>query len=355
MKSRSYLAVAWVCFCTSASLTAEPAAQPTDTQTALAFNNSPSTPAPFSVAFFWENDGSILKRNNATDRHYTNGNAVTFAHRPDWAEAFADIATLGEAFDRTAAGYILGHMIFTPEDISATQLIRNDRPYAGYLFAGVYVQRANDNTFDHAQLDLGLVGPSSYAEHFQKDIHDFLDLDEPKGWDNQLEDEPTAQLTLRRKWRQDPASVRWGGHEWSHQLIPQVELAVGSIYRHVAAGVTWRIGHNLPDDFGPGRLADVADATGGPTQRWGAYGFLRAAGKISEHNLFLEGNSFKDSHGVDGNTLVGEVQVGVAAHYRYRGWNIQTNYSQTFISEEFDGQDGSDAYGALMLAASKGF
>lgn len=357
MNFQTLLAAGWVCVCASAALAAEPAATTatTDTDITSAFESTANTPGPFSIDFYWDNDGSILKRNNAQDRHYTNGNAITFAHQPDWVKGFADTATLGESFDSTAAGYILGHMIFTPEDISTAQLIRNDRPYAGYLFAGVYLQRANDNTFDHAQLDLGVVGPSAYADRFQKDVHDFLDLDEPKGWDNQLEDEPTAQLTLRRKWRNPLPPIALRGVNLEQQLIPQVELAVGSVYRHVAAGVTWRLGHNLPNDFGPGRLTDVASATGSTPHRRGGYGFLRVAGRIVEHDLFLEGNSYKDSHGVDADTLVGEIQAGVAAYTRYEGWRFNANYSQTFISEQFDGQDGSDAFGSLMLSASRGF
>lgn len=311
--------------------------------------------SPFTVTVYWENDSSILKRNNQQDRHYTNGIAVTFSHQPDWVQDFTDVARFGETFDRTAAGYILGQLIFTPESISTTRLLRKDRPYAGYLYGGVYVQRANDHTFDHAQLDIGVVGPASQADHIQKDIHDWRDLDEPKGWNNQLDNEITAQIYLRRKWRLDLDPLQLPDVQLSQQLIPQVELAVGSVYRHVSAGATWRIGHNLPDDFGPGRLGDVASATGGPSKGRGAYGFLRLAGRAVEHDLFLEGNSYKESHGVDAETLVGEIQVGVSAFYHVNGWNIQANYSQTFISEQFDGQDGSDSFGALTLAISRGY
>ncbi len=354
MTFQTCFAAIWVCLSTGTAIAAEPTAAPPDSNTAHALNAA-DAPAPFSVAFYWENDGSILKRNNSQDRHYTNGNAVTFAHRPGWAESFADTATFGEAFDTTAAGYILGHMIFTPEDINTTRLVRTDRPYAGYLFAGAYIQRANDNTFDHVQLDLGVVGPASQADHIQKDIHEWLDLDEPRGWRNQLSDEFTAQLYLRRKWRLDMNAIDIFHAELRQQFIPQVELAVGSVYRSASVGVTWRIGHNLPDDFGPGRLADVRSETGSTPQNTGGYGFVRVAGRVVEHDLFLEGNSYKDSHGVDAETLVGEIQAGVAVYHRYQGWLFNANYSQTFISEQFDGQDGSDAYGAVMLAASKGF
>lgn len=337
-----------------ASIAAEPAVSAKDAAS-VPVPDTAGASSPYAVTIYWDNDGAILKRNNAQDRHYTNGVAVTFAHQPDWVRGFADTWAFGESFDSTAAGYLVGHMVFTPDDLLATQLTRADRPYAGYLFAGVYLQRANDNVFDHAQLDLGVVGPSSNAEQFQKDIHDWFDADDPKGWNNQLHDEFTAQLYLRRKWRTDPHAFELFDAQGQHQLTPQVELAVGSVYRHISAGATWRIGYNLPDDFGPGRLTDVAAATGSTAHRHGAYGFVRAAGRIVEHNMFLEGNNYEDSHGVDAETFVGEVQLGVAAYARHKGWLFNANYSQTFVSDEFEEQDGSDAFGSLMLSAAKGF
>ncbi len=344
----------WLCVTASYCL-AEPADAANKQQEASWLDGYINKIEPFTVTAYWENDGAHLKRNNANDRHYTNGTAFTFSHQPAWAEGFAETLTLGESFNKTAAGYIVGQLIFTPENINTSSLVRTDRPYAGYLFAGAYLQRANDNVFDHAQLDLGIVGPSSQADRFQKDVHDWVDDDAPMGWDNQLRDEFTAQLTLRRKWRLDEETVKFMDTSLNHQLIPQVDLAVGSVYRHVSAGATWRIGINLPDDFGPGRLADVASATGTPSKETGGYGFVRVTGRAVEHDLFLEGSTYKSSHGVDAETLVGEIQAGLAVYCDYKDWQLQANYSQTFITEQFDGQDGTDSYGALMLSASHGF
>ena len=242
-----------------------------------------------------------------------------------------------------------------PRDINTRKLQHDERPYAGYLFGGVYLQRSNDKVLDHLQLDLGVVGPSSMADSLQQEIHSLFEADNPRGWDNQLHDEFTYQFTFRRKWRHDFEPVNLFDSTLNHQVIPQVDLAVGNVYRHVSAGATWRIGINLPDDFGPGRLADVADATGGPGKDAGGYGFVRVAGRAVEHNMFLEGNSSRDSHGVDAEPFVGEVQAGIAIYGNYSGWQLQANYSQTFISEQFDTQKGADSHGALMVSASRGF
>lgn len=329
-------------------------AAPTELPTASA-----AQARPYEVTVYWQNDSSFLKRNNASDRHYTNGMAVTFAHQPTWAEGFADTAPLGESFDRTAAGYIVGHLIFTPENIVERNLIPDDRPYAGYLFAGLYLQRANAGVFDHAQLDLGVVGPSSHADTLQQDIHALFDADEPRGWSNQLHDEFTAQLTLRRKWRHDLEPVSAFDYTLEQQMIPYVELGIGTVQRYALLGATYRVGVNLPDDFGPGRLAEPASFTADvhhvSSQPTVGYGFLRIAGRAVEHDLFLEGNTYRSSHGVDANTLVGEIQAGLAAECTFHDWRLKASYAQTFISEQFDGQRGSDSFGAITLSASRGF
>ncbi len=345
-------------FLTSACLAESPAGPHVEPQAKTTDSPGLLTP-PYEVTVYWENDSSFLKPNNASDRHYSNGIAATFTHQPVWAGPFADYAPLGESFDRTAAGYILGQMMFTPERITASKLIRSDRPYAGYLFAGLYLQRANESVFDHAQIDLGIVGPSSGTESLQESIHNNFNADDPKGWDNQLKDEPTIQLTLRRKWRSDPGTLTAFDHSLEQQWIPYVELGIGTVHRYVLLGTTYRVGMNLPDDFGPGRLADPASFTAlidlDKAQPTTCYGFVRVAGRAVEHNLFLEGNTYRSSHSVNAETLTGEVQTGIALEHTFKGWRIKGSYAQTFITEQFEGQDGPDSFGAVMLSASRGF
>ncbi len=327
-------------------------------QADVAMDYSPTSEvSPVQVTLYWENDGTFPKKNNGTDRHYTNGMAVSLCHQPEWAEQLAPLVPFHESFDPTGigAGYLFNQLIFTPEDMERSDLITDDRPYAGYLFGGVYWQRANDLTMDHFQIDLGMVGPSSQADSIQTSIHDIFNQVDPKGWDNQLHDEFTFQFTLRKKWRLNIGRFNLFDCEIDNQIIPQCTLSVGTVYRQVQAGAVYRLGYNLPDDFGPGRLADVAAATGGPANGFSCYLFGRAAGRAVEHNLFLDGNTFRDSHRVGTKPLVGEVQAGLSIGYRQDNWHAALTYSQTYLTEEFDGQNGSDAYGAIVLSVTGWF
>jgi len=315
---------------------------------------------PVNITIYWENDVRFLKPNHDTDRYYTNGSAISVAYQPDWADRlasyvpFAKLTGVGDEPD-TAAGLTFGQLIFTPENISNPNLILGDRPYAGYLYGGVFWQRANDTTIDHFQLDLGIIGPSSLAEDAQKWVHDNISGIDPRGWDNQLADEPTVQFHFRKKWRIDLPRIRPFDIPLDSQLIPHLGTSLGTVYLNVQGGATARIGFNLPDDFGPRRLDDVGAFTGGLREGFGVYVFFRGTGRVVGHDTLIEGNVFESSHGREAEALVGQMQFGAAVQYRRGRWSFEGTYSQTFTTREFDRQDGTHAYGAAVLSLTYRF
>ena len=314
---------------------------------------SPTDAFRFSV--HWENDGTILKPNGDTDRYYTNGAGFSLSVRNEFATQATEWIPFPEKFDtiHRAVGFTAAQLIFTPENISINPPDPTDRPYAGYLYAGIFFQRSNEQTLDHIQLDIGIVGNSSLADSAQVAVHDFFDEIDPVGWDSQLEDEPTIQLTLRKKWRFDLGEVKLNDiPPIQFQMIPEAELAVGTVHRFAKAGLLFRMGFQLPDDFGPDQLQHIGSFTGlGQTQPWGGYIFTRISGKAVEHNLFLEGNTWKDSAGVDEEPLVGEFQFGFGLQFRKSdNFTIDVTYSQIYLTEEFEDQDGHHGYGTISLS-----
>lgn len=310
----------------------------------------------WTLSGYWDNDGGPLKRNNIEDRHYTNGFGFTLAHQAEWAEWLNERLPFGDEFDRTAGGYMIGQQMFTPENIETTAIIDDDRPYAGYLWAGVYFQRANETTLDHLQIDLGVMGDWSQADTLQDEIHEWTDGIQPQGWANQIGEQVTFQATYRRKWRFDLNPIDIGETRIESQFIPQAGLTLGTVHRFVEGAGLLRVGYNLPDDFGPGRLTDVASATGEPRDGFYLYGYGRVAGRVVEHNATLEGNPWSDDpHTVDEEPLVGELTAGLATGYRWDRWAAEVSYSQTYISEEFEDQDASDGFGSLAISLTGWF
>ena len=340
--------------------------------------SAPDTPQqarPGTVKVYWENDGAFHDPFDSYDRHYTNGFAIVLEHQPPWAEGLADIMPFSDRFERrhgkakTGAGYQLTQLIFTPNNLSATAPITTDQSYGGILYGGVFWQRQGQYerrddlaVLDHFEFNLGIVGEDSLAEDIQDWVHDNFEGVDPLGWDNQLANEVTAQLHVRRKWRKDlnPIESALLG-DLEMQVIPQAGFALGTVYRYGEAAVTFRIGQGLPDDFGPGRINDLQSVTGDPSSEngWSWYVFGRLGGRAVQHDLFLDGSDFETSIvSVDSEPLVGEVQAGLAITYRSDSRNrFDLSWGITYSTDTFDapGATGTDSYGTFVLSWTRAF
>lgn len=323
------------------------------------FAQQPADPhgnRPARLTVFVENDGRSLKPIDNTDRYYTSGVKVDMAFQPEWARPFAESIPLGADFtpERTAFGVSVAHLIFTPWRISRPDPPEDDHPYAGYLHGSVYFQRAEApwergstliSTFDHLQLDFGVVGPSTLAEEIQEEVHRFSGDPKPRGWSRQLKDEPTLNVTFRRKVRLEFAHDE---PDLTFQLIPEVGFDVGTVWRQAVGGFTVRFGQNLPDDYGPARLLVPGSAVALPNEGFGWQVFARAEGRLVQHDLFLDGNTWTDSASTDRNPVVGELSLGTVLHF---GRNVEVGYSQTIQSERFEEQDGPHGWGSIFFRA----
>lgn len=325
------------------------------------------TPGPggpeTSFLVYIDNDSRQIKPNHPQDQHYTNGIGIGLTQHTRWADDVADWMPGHDGFGpaRTGVGYVLAQQMYTPEVITDPAPQPLDHPWAGYLYGGIYWERATDDldapvrTLDHFQLDVGLVGPDSLAEDTQIWWHHRVDADHPAGWANQIKDEPAVQFTFRKKWRFDLLPHNRPDLDepsaFDIQLIPYAGFGLGTVYRQLEGGATLRAGWNIPDDFGPAKLNDPADATAPQLTRtgWSVYGFTRLGGRAVQHNLFIEGSDFRSGPGASEKPLVGEVAAGGALAYHADHWALELDYQQTFLTQEFKTQTGHDAYGSLAL------
>ena len=292
------------------------------------------------ISFYIENDSRRLKPNHATDRHYTSGIKLVYLTEPNWQwlQDFSrwHFADADSSVD-TAVGFFFGQNIYTPDHVDEpAKRSDNDMVFAGWLYTGMFVQRATRHVLDHFEANIGVIGPSSKADQVQYWIHDTFDSGDPIGWDDQLGDELAIDLTWMRKQRLQSG---WLAPTEHSDLIVEYGATVGSVHRHLQTGVTARYGFNLDKTFGPGRLVLPSGLSTLRTDRTAHFGYLfaRASGRVVEHNRFLTG--------LDDEPLVGEFQVG--AVYQYK--RLELGYSQTFFTREFAEQSGKDSIGALTV------
>ena len=241
----------------------------------------------------------------------------------------------------------LGMNIYTPDDISRTDIIEDDRPYAGFLYLAAGIHNISRRILDSWEFYIGIVGPHSYAEQTQKFIHTIITGVYPEGWDNQLKDELALQLIYERKWKFPSSDSREG---LGFDAIPHLGGGLGNVYIYGSTGVQVRLGWNLPEDFGfplirPGGDASLGLNTRGP---FSVYAFAALDGKVVLRNIFLDGNTFQDSHSVDKNPFTLDLITGIGI--RMGRFNI--SYAYVFWTKKFKTETRNQVFGALNFSYS---
>lgn|GEM_PF-592075 len=300
------------------------------------------------VFAIWENDGAYVKPIDDADRHYTNGLKIDLALRGGPIPRIMSALPGFGAFEdpRFGGGVALTQLMFTGFDISEPDPPEGDRPYAGHLGLTFYGQRSDRWKLDHAEIQLGVLGPLSGAQAVQTFVHSAVPRQtKPRGWSTQLNDEPTINAGFIRRWRTPRAEIAM----LEAELIPELGARVGTVRTSVDAGLTARIGLFLPDDFGSptsiSAFRDVAGSWGdGTGQDWGVYAFARAGASFKAHDVFLDGNVFSNSRSVDKRHAVAEAQVGVVGRYG----KLELGYALTFKTQEFANQRGTDSFGSFF-------
>lgn len=314
---------------------------------AAAAQQQPAPPAPpkerGTLSFVLENDLFV-----DTDRHYTNGVRLSWltapGDEPDWIQDAAGALPMFAEANDIRVEFALGQSMFTPNDTRRVVPDPADRPYAGWLYGNVGVVAETGRRLDQLALGIGVVGPLSLAEQTQKLVHDIRGFRKPKGWDSQLKNEPTVQLTWQTSWRALASGPFLG---FQVDATPHGGLAIGNVFDHVNAGLTVRLGQYLPDDFGPPRVEPSLPGSGFfKSDGFGWYLFAGVDGRAVARNMFLDGNTFRDGPEVDKKHFVGDLQLGIAMVIE----GVRIAYTHVLRTKEFDRQNRPDRFGAVSIS-----
>ena len=297
-----------------------------------------------------------------TDRQYTSGvafgwssaNLENYGDSP-YASPFLPLFNLlpyiNEKDYQKNLVFALGQNIYTPDDTESFDLVKGDRPYAGWLYLGLGVVWKNADVRNSLVLNAGVVGSWAYGQEAQRTVHDLRGLGHPNGWDNQLHNELGVVATYQREWRW-PKHDRRVGLNW--EFIPHAGVALGNVYTYANLGGELRVGLNLPDDFGTASIGPASTTSTPVDGRHGAersrfdlglYVFARADGRAVAHNIFLDGNTFGNSPSVDRKWLVADLSVGAAVNYQ----NTKFAYAFVYRTEEYYGQKEAQIFGTVSV------
>lgn len=301
---------------------------------------------------------SIMVENDlfasGTDRHYTHGTRVAWLSATEAVPGVVRdaVALVPWIPDGAALRWALsaGQNMYTPEDLTRSDLIIEDRPYAGWLYGSAGMVADGGDTLDTLEITFGMVGPSSQAEPTQKLVHRLIDSQNPEGWDHQLKDEPGLIISYERVWRTlwDLGVTLPLGNALQVELSPRAGGSLGNVYTYAEVGGMIRLGANLDADFGAPRIRPSLPGSilFHPSRDWAFYLFAGMGGRAVAHNVFLDGNTWRDSHSVDRRTFNGDVQGGFAVTVG----GVRFSYTQIFRTKEFNGQKAPDRFGAFNVS-----
>lgn len=255
-----------------------------------------------------------------------------------------------EGYDQSNMVLSISQSLYTPTDRYRRDLATDDRPYAGVLLASIGYNARNGNNLRSTHLRFGVVGPAAMGFQVQNAWHKMLGIDQFKGWDNQLHNEPVLQLVHERMHR-EAYEHNWEQRGFGQDLIWHWGGAVGNLASYLNAGAEWRFGWRLPDDFGSTPLRPAGENTAPPKSyraqnEWRGHLFATFDARMVANNITLDGNTFKDSHSVSKRTFVADVGYGLVITKGL--WKVAiARYHRT---REFDTQKDLPVFGSVTVS-----
>lgn len=177
----------------------------------------------------------LCYENDATfddDCNYSHGTRLSYAQ---------------EFSEQMAWGVSLMQNIYTPET-HTRHAVPEEHPYAGTLALGGALLVRGAGIGSCTEFQLGATGNASLARYTQNAVHELGKMDKWKGWDDQVPSEMTFQLTQRLDVDLPCVSSTWGDG-WGTDGLVMVRADVGTVMIAGGAGISFRIGKNLPDSM----------------------------------------------------------------------------------------------------------
>jgi lipid A 3-O-deacylase len=290
---------------------------------------------------------------------YTNGAKFAFATPelpdvgtaagvPAWLQSLSRaLSPARSPADSRFASIFLGQEMYTPVDPWRPDPAPGEQPYAGFLYAGLGFHRRHADSMDSLTLFAGVVGPASLGGATQRFVHKIFNFDPLRGWANQLKNEPVLGAAFDRKWKVLEA-VAPGRAIW--EIIGHAGGVLSNAVTEAAGGIFVRAGWGLPANFGtagqrPGfdgaALRPVALSDAPAASKGIAFHAFAALDVLRD--IFLDGNSFRQSLSVERIPLAGDVTLGVA----FRARQFELRYAYTYRTRRFVGERKPFVIGTL--------
>lgn len=224
----------------------------------------------------------------------------------------------------------LGHKIFTPGDINATDTRFFDRPFAGWLFGEATLKKASEKGIIKLGIELGATGNASFGQDIQVWYHRVLGIEEKPSWFNQIPGELMANFKPGFVYSPIINDLMY------LDFITESSLGTKDIFAEQWVGITSGSRNFLPNSSAFGLL--------GSTSQREFYFFGRVGLRWVGHDSFLEGSWLNDNapFTVDAESFIFNFNAGL--HYAQGRSVIHAGY---FFNTKASEREDSHSYLSL--------
>ena len=296
--------------------------------------------------YYFEND--IYTQ---TDDGYSAGVRLSFLYfienpnYPIYDFLFLDLDKTNSYFS-----FSLTNQIFTPTDTESKELQVDDRPYAGWTYMNFAIHKSSTKFLRTLSLKVGMIGPASGAEEIQNSVHRLVGSTEVKGWNNQLKNELGCNLKYLQK--RILISNFEDTLEWS--VIPFLSAELGNVAINASAGFNTRFGFNIQKDFGVSSI-DIGGEPGIPiygshkdirSHNWSFSLNLTASTSVVARDIFLDGNTFTQSHSVEKERFIYYGGFGFTLRYK----SFLFDFLEVHNSKKFTKETHGHGVGTMVFS-----
>ncbi|MFP5081962.1 lipid A deacylase LpxR family protein [Pedobacter sp. JCM 36344] len=280
-----------------------------------------------------ENDSYLAQ---GSDRYYTNGIFINFRRAVDQAKLKAGI-------EKKIYEISVGQKIYNPISGYAPNPATQDRPFAGYLYAGGGLSWFKlDESVLKVSAEIGTVGPSSLAEDGQELLHNTVGFYELAGWEYQIRDEVAINLSvlytkLIHRLVDNAADISFEGY-----------ANAGTTFSGAGAGILFRAG-SINQLFNSSYLnASIGNnvKTKGlvPSE---IFFYAKPQLNFVAYDATVQGSIFKNNSPItfDAKPIVFAQQIG----FNYSSQRFTVDFGVIFKTKEIESSARAHQWGAISM------
>ncbi|WP_370029702.1 lipid A deacylase LpxR family protein [Flavobacterium sp. 28YEA47A] len=262
-----------------------------------------------------------LFTSTVNDQYYTNGIEIFYRYLNRNEDP---------KINKKTTEFRIGQYIYNPHTVEAKLISKHDRPFAGYLFAeaGIAKFYQNESVLKFGT-QLGVIGPNSQAEGFQKLFHKAFGYKDVEGWNYQIHNGVAVQGSLFYSKKLGPKQT--GKIDYHIQG----EANLGSVFTGITIGPLARISLKktlLPiyDSglYGASLNADKAKYK----EQSEFYFYINPNLNVQVYDATIQGRLFNDNSPVTYNLIPLRFNGEAGFRYRKNHWNL--HYLFVFRSKE---------------------